>query len=90
MGKHSTKAVEAHSWKEYFFRFQKPKILNPAWDARPNPVDSFDDGIEEMIRALEDIPEQLNFRPESVPLSMKSFANLLKEQIALIRVERDR
>lgn len=43
-----------------------------------------------MIRALEDFPEQLNSRPESVPLSIVLFASLLKEQIALIRVERDR
>jgi hypothetical protein len=89
-GNHTTKAVGAHSWNEAFIKWQKVNILNPAWDASPNPEDSFDAGVDKLIKALEDIPEQLDSLPESVPLSTAAFTNMLQGQIALIRTERDR
>ena len=89
-GNHFTKAVGAHSWNEDFVKWQKINILNPTWDACPNPEDSFDAGIDKLINALEDIPEDLAGMPETVPLSTAAFTNLLHGQIALIRAERDR
>lgn len=56
----------------------------------PNPQNSFDIGIDKVIKALEDIPEQLKSLPESVPLSTAAFTNMLHGQVALIRVKQDR
>jgi hypothetical protein len=89
-GNHTTKAVGAHSWNEALLKWQKSKILDPACDETPNPEDSFDAGIDKLIKALEDIPDQLDSIPESVPLSTAAFANVLRGQIALIRHEQEK
>jgi hypothetical protein len=89
-GNHSTKAVPSSSWNEDFLRRQKDKVLIPAWDASPDPVDVFDDGIERLIKKLEDITARLNSKPELVPLNMASFVNALPGHIGMIRTERNR
>jgi hypothetical protein len=89
-GNHSTRAVKDRCWNEDFLRWQKTKVFTPAWDASPNPVNFFDDGVEKLIKALEDIPVQLNSKPESVPLCIASFTHKLQGHIGTIRSERDR
>ena len=89
-GTHATKAVGAHSWNEAFLKWQRSSVLNPAWDASPNPEETFDVGVDKLIKALLDIPEQLDCISESVPLSTAAFANMLHGQIALIRTEQHR
>lgn len=90
-GKHTTRAVGPHSWNDKFLDWQTRKVLEPAWYSWPNPEDSFDEGVEKLINALEDIPDQLKRMPESIPaLPMASFAKILEGQIARIRAERNR
>lgn len=87
-GKYSTRAVGPHSWNDSFLDWQTRNVLEPAWDSWPNPEDSFDKGIEKLISALEDIPDQLASMPESISaVPMAAFRNILTGQIALIRTE---
>ena len=89
-GRHTTKKVGTHVWNEGFVKWQRVNVLDPTWDALPKPQDSFDIGIDKVIKSLEDIPEQLNSLPESVPLSTVAFTNMLHGQVALIRLKQDR
>ena len=89
-GRHTTKKVGTHIWNQAFIKWQKVNVLDPTWEALPNPQDSFDIGIGKVIKSLEDIPEQLNSMPESVPLSTAAFTSMLHGQVALIRIKQDR
>lgn len=89
-GKHTTQAVGSHSWNEAFLEWQINNVLKPAWETWPNPEAAFDEGVEELITALKDIPEELDLMPESVPLPIAAFRTMLKGQVALIRAERVR
>jgi hypothetical protein len=88
-GRHRTCAVGAHSWNEAFIEWQTIKVLDPAWESLPAPEESFGEGVEKLIKALEDIPDQLENLPESVPVSVEAFRNMLSGQVALIRANHE-
>jgi hypothetical protein len=83
-GRHSTRAVGEHSWNERFLEWQIKNVLDPAWNSWPNPQDSFDDGVKKVVASLNDATEELEAKPESIPLPMASFRTMLAGQIALI------
>jgi hypothetical protein len=89
-GRHTTKTAGTHIWNEAFIKWQRVNVIDPMWDDLPKPQDSFDCGIDKVVKSLEDIPEQLNSLPESVPLSTAAFINMLHGQVALIRTNHDR
>lgn len=89
-GKHQTRAVRQQSWNEKFIEWQISNVLDPAWALLPAPQDLFDEGFEKLIKALEDIPDQLDSLPESVPVSVASFKNTLDGRIGSLRANHDR
>ena len=89
-GRHTTKTAGTHIWNEAFIKWQRVNVVDPTWDELPKAQDSFDVGVDKVIKSLEDIPEQLDSLPESVPLSTAAFNNMLHGQVALIRIEQDK
>lgn len=76
-GKHYTRAVGAHSWNESFLEPQLNDVLDPAWEEMASPKEFLNSAVDKMTRAIEDLPDQLDRLPGSVPLPMGAFERML-------------
>lgn len=76
-GKHYTRAVGAHSWNESFLKPQTKDVLDPAWDEMANFQEFLDPAVAKITKAIEDLPDQLDRLPGSVPLPMGAFERML-------------
>lgn len=76
------KPVRAAKWNESFIEGQTKDALNPAWKKLPSPDSFFDDAVKKLNCMIEDLPDQLERLPSSVPLPMVNFERILESQIA--------